>query len=69
MRLNNPISTKAKVHLYPGETVESVPIVGIHWYNGAEGLADLSYPTVAICFQNGICQLMRGEYDDSSLHS
>jgi hypothetical protein len=36
-----------------------VPVVGISWYDGAEGNADPLAPTLAIAFENGRVQVRR----------
>ncbi len=38
---------------------------GIQWYNGARGYVDPNAPSLAICYVNGRCQLMRSEADES----
>ena len=40
-------------------------LVGIDWYSGSEGYADMNAPTLSVCFANGRCQLMRSEMDES----
>ena len=37
-----------------------IPIVGISWYDGAEGNADPLAPTLAIAFENGRVQVRVG---------
>lgn len=44
-------------------TKEGSTIIGIKWYDGSQGYDDLQAPTLAICFANGKCQLMRYELD------
>src|SRR5690606_38794387 len=39
-------------------------VIGIDWYAGGEGYSDLNAPTLAICFENGRCQLMTSEIDE-----
>ncbi|KAF0983873.1 hypothetical protein FDP41_007788 [Naegleria fowleri] len=39
-------------------------LAGVDWYDGREGYPDLNAPTLAICYRNGRCQLMRGDLDD-----
>lgn len=41
-----------------------VKVVGLHWYDGAEGHIDPNAPTLAVAFENGRVQITRGE-DDS----
>uniref|UniRef100_A0AAR2KWZ5 WD repeat-containing protein 35 n=1 Tax=Pygocentrus nattereri TaxID=42514 RepID=A0AAR2KWZ5_PYGNA len=40
-------------------------IAGIHWYAGAEGYIEPDCPCLAICYDNGRCQVMRYESDDN----
>ncbi|KAF4016576.1 hypothetical protein G4228_007779, partial [Cervus hanglu yarkandensis] len=43
----------------------AVSIAGIHWYHGAEGYVEPDCPCLAICFDNGRCQIMRHENDQN----
>lgn len=43
----------------------SVSIAGIQWYAGTRGYVRPDCPCLAICFDNGRCQIMRYENDDS----
>jgi len=43
----------------------AISIAGIHWYAGAEGYVEPDCPCLAICFDNGRCQIMRYENDES----
>ncbi|KFV77076.1 WD repeat-containing protein 35, partial [Dryobates pubescens] len=38
-------------------------IAGIHWYHGTEGYIEPDCPCLAICYDNGRCQIMRDEND------
>lgn len=38
-------------------------IAGIHWYHGTEGYVEPDCPCLAICYENGRCQIMRDEND------
>ncbi|XP_048791015.1 WD repeat-containing protein 35 isoform X2 [Lagopus muta] len=38
-------------------------IAGIHWYHGAEGYVEPDCPCLAVCYENGRCQIMRDEND------
>ncbi|KAM6367935.1 WD repeat-containing protein 35 isoform 8-T8 [Alca torda] len=38
-------------------------IAGIHWYHGTEGYIEPDCPCLAVCFDNGRCQIMRDEND------
>ncbi|XP_026864059.2 WD repeat-containing protein 35 isoform X1 [Electrophorus electricus] len=40
-------------------------IAGIHWYAGTEGYVEPDCPCLAICYDNGRCQVMRYENDDN----
>ena len=42
-------------------------LAGVDWYDGREGYPDLNAPTLAICYNNGRCQLMRGDIDDNPI--
>ncbi|XP_032877389.1 WD repeat-containing protein 35 isoform X1 [Amblyraja radiata] len=43
----------------------AVSIVGIHWYSGTEGYVEPDCPCLAICLDNGRCQIMRHEHDEN----
>lgn len=43
----------------------AISIAGIHWYHGAEGYVEPDCPCLAVCFDNGRCQIMRHENDQS----
>ncbi|XP_032299550.1 WD repeat-containing protein 35 [Coturnix japonica] len=38
-------------------------IAGIHWYHGTEGYVEPDCPCLAVCYENGRCQIMRDEND------
>ncbi|XP_027606209.2 WD repeat-containing protein 35 isoform X1 [Pipra filicauda] len=38
-------------------------IAGIHWYHGTEGYIEPDCPCLAVCYDNGRCQIMRNEND------
>lgn len=40
-------------------------IAGIHWYHGTEGYIEPDCPCLAVCYDNGRCQIMRDENDHS----
>lgn len=46
------------------DTPQPVKLAGLHWYNGNEGFSDSKNPSLAICFENGRCQVMRSEMDE-----
>lgn len=43
----------------------AVCIAGVHWYAGTGGYIEPDCPCLAICFDNGRCQVMRYEKDES----
>ncbi|XP_072314070.1 WD repeat-containing protein 35 [Eucyclogobius newberryi] len=43
----------------------AVSIAGIHWYAGTGGYVEPDCPCLAICFDNGKCQIMRYENDEN----
>lgn len=43
----------------------SACIAGIHWYAGTGGYVEPDCPCLAICFDNGRCQIMRYDNDES----
>ncbi|XP_072811114.1 WD repeat-containing protein 35-like [Vicugna pacos] len=43
----------------------AISIAGIHWYHGTEGCVEPDCPCLAICFDNGRCQIMRHENDQN----
>ncbi|XP_030575104.1 WD repeat-containing protein 35 isoform X3 [Archocentrus centrarchus] len=43
----------------------AVSIAGIHWYAGSGGYIEPDCPCLAICFDNGRCQVMRYESDEN----
>ena len=54
----------SKLPLYCLEdSAAATSLVGIQWYDGAEGLLSLNQPVLAIGFENGRLQLMRDETD------
>uniref|UniRef100_A0AAY4A968 WD repeat-containing protein 35 n=1 Tax=Denticeps clupeoides TaxID=299321 RepID=A0AAY4A968_9TELE len=46
----------------------AISIAGIHWYPGTEGYIEPDCPCLAICFDNGRCQIMRYENDENPVH-
>ena len=50
--------------LYAVDEGDGVPIVGMHWYDGAEGHVEPEAPRLAVAFQNGRVQVTRGPDDD-----
>ena len=43
----------------------AVHISAIEWYNGRNGYLEPNCPCLAICFDNGRCQIMHTEGDES----
>ncbi len=43
------------------DSAAATSIIGIDWYDGAEGVQDATQPTLAIGMENGRLQLMRSE--------
>eukprot|EP00760_Papus_ankaliazontas_P001905 PhM_4_TR10728/c0_g1_i1/m.13047/K19674/WDR35, IFT121; WD repeat-containing protein 35 len=54
----------SKVHIQCVDETASIPLCGIHWYDGTEGLQEPNQPALAIAYENGRCQIMRSEIDD-----
>jgi len=56
---------QSKVQILCQSGVETpYKVVAVEWYNGAHGYVEDNCPRLAICFDNGRCQLMRTELDD-----
>jgi WD repeat-containing protein 35 len=53
------------VPIFCKEEKEKAEVIGIDWYDGSEGYVDPNAPSLAICFSNGKCQIMRNEQDES----
>ncbi|KAJ9582947.1 hypothetical protein L9F63_022708, partial [Diploptera punctata] len=67
-----------EIHVYDNQgsftmklTIQCLPntmvptqVVGMHWYDGKQGYVEHDCPVLAICYQNGCMQIMRGENDD-----
>jgi WD repeat-containing protein 35 len=47
------------------DTCAATSIIGIDWYDGAEGVQEAGQPTLAIGVESGRLQLMRHEHDES----
>eukprot|EP00750_Incisomonas_marina_P007988 INCI15131.1.p1 GENE.INCI15131.1~~INCI15131.1.p1 ORF type:complete len:1219 (-),score=232.56 INCI15131.1:1496-5152(-) len=54
----------SKIQLHVAQK-RQVPVIGIHWYDGSRGHVITNAPTLAIAFQDGKVQLIRGPHDDS----
>jgi len=56
----------SKMNLYClDDAAAPTSLIGIDWYDGAEGLQDPNQPTLAIGMENGRLQLQRHEADES----
>jgi len=44
---------------------QGAAIIGVHWYDGAEGYQHPGAPSLAVAFANGRVQISRGDEDDS----
>ncbi len=61
--IGNPIG---KVQIYcQGNAAGTNRISSVQWYNGNCGYLEANCPCLAICFDNGRCQIMRTEMDDN----
>ncbi|XP_076457078.1 WD repeat-containing protein 35-like isoform X2 [Babylonia areolata] len=43
----------------------AIRIAGLEWYNGLYGYVEPNCPSLALCFDNGRCQIMRSETDEN----
>ena len=41
----------------------AIRLSALEWYNGASSYMDASFPSLAVCFENGRAQVMRHELD------
>ncbi|KAK3580220.1 hypothetical protein CHS0354_012747 [Potamilus streckersoni] len=58
----------SKVQIYCLSGVNgSTKISGVQWYNGLNGYIEPNCPCLAICFENGRCQIMRTEIDENPI--
>ena len=55
----------SKMNLYGAAT--ATQLVGIDWYDGAEGYSDPGQPTLALGMENGWLQLQRHETDENPM--
>lgn len=61
------VACQGKVELYCLVNVTgAVSLAALDWYNGRLGYAEPDCPCLAVCFDNGRCQIMRNEADDST---
>ena len=42
----------------------AVSLVAVEWYDGKLGYVEAGCPCLAVCFDNGRCQIMRNETDE-----
>mmetsp|Transcript_25379 Transcript_25379/g.58463 ORF Transcript_25379/g.58463 Transcript_25379/m.58463 type:complete len:1193 (+) Transcript_25379:116-3694(+) len=54
-----------RMPLFSGEDL--VPLSGICWYDGLEGMPDPTAPSLALAYENGRVQLMRHEVDEKPI--
>lgn len=47
------------------EATGAYKIAGLEWYNGRFGYMEPNCPCLAVCFDNGLCQIMRNEFDEA----
>ncbi|KAK7092123.1 WD repeat-containing protein 35-like isoform X2 [Littorina saxatilis] len=45
----------------------AIRIAGLEWYNGLNGYMEPNCPSLALCFDNGRCQIMRSETDENPI--
>ncbi|KAL8581320.1 WD repeat-containing protein 35 [Nucella lapillus] len=45
----------------------AIRISGLEWYNGLYGYVEPNCPSLALCFDNGRCQIMRSETDENPI--
>ncbi|XP_059152704.1 WD repeat-containing protein 35-like isoform X2 [Physella acuta] len=45
----------------------AIQIAGLEWYNGQSGFVEPNCPTLALCFDNGRCQIMKNETDEDPI--
>lgn len=55
----------SKINIYAVPAGSGAKIIGLEWYNGSQGYVEPNAPSLAICFDNGRCQIMRDDVDDS----
>jgi len=63
VRADERVQSKVEVLCQNGVTT-AYKVAAVEWYNGAHGCFEDNCPRLAVCFDNGRCQLMRGELDD-----
>ena len=55
--------SKLKVYCLSNVT-GAIHIAGLEWYNGLNGYVEPNCPSLALCFDNGRCQIMKNETDE-----
>ncbi|KAL1124025.1 hypothetical protein AAG570_001795 [Ranatra chinensis] len=56
---------KINIQCLPPPVVSGVLVVAMTWYDGRNGYVDQNCPSLAICYQTGHIQIMRGHEDDN----
>lgn len=49
------------------DSTSGVQLAAIDWYNGMFGYTSSTAKSLAVCFTNGRCQMMRNEEDESKI--
>ena len=57
----------SKIQAYCVEDSPGVKLCGLEWFDSTDVGYDNTPPTLAICYENGRCQLMRHEMDDKPI--
>ncbi len=62
------LALQSKLNVYCLTNVTgAVHISSIEWYNGNHGYMEPNCPSLAVCFDNGRCQVMRNESDEGNI--
>ena len=59
-----PLQTK--VPIFIAEKAAGTEIIGVDWYDGNQGYADVNAPVLVVAFNTGKMQLMKNEQDQSN---
>lgn len=62
MCVDGHVQSKVPVLCQNG-VAEAYKVAAVEWYNGTHGFFEENCPRLAVCFDNGRCQLMRTELD------
>lgn len=63
---NMSCNFQSKLSVYCLTNVQDdAQLAAIEWYNGVHGFVEPNCPCLAVCFDNGRCQLSRNEADES----